>query len=195
MTDSTVRPASFFTSAAAWRDWLQEHHGAESELWVGFSKRHTAQPSMTWAESVDEALCFGWIDGLRQRIDDDRYRIRFTPRRPGGIWSVVNQRRIAELIEAGLVAPAGLAAWERRRADRQGVYAYENAALELSPHYEAMLRADPAAAAFFDSRRAGYRTIAIRWVMTAKREDTRDRRMAQLVQDSAAGRLIPSQRW
>jgi uncharacterized protein YdeI (YjbR/CyaY-like superfamily) len=195
MTDSTVRPASFFTSAAAWRDWLQEHHGAESELWVGFSKRHTAQPSMTWAESVDEALCFGWIDGVRQRIDDDRYRIRFTPRRPGGIWSVVNQRRIAELIEAGLVAPAGLAAWERRRADRQGVYAYENAALELSPHYEAMLRADPAAAAFFDSRPAGYRTIAIRWVMTAKREDTRDRRMAQLVQDSAAGRLIPSQRW
>jgi uncharacterized protein YdeI (YjbR/CyaY-like superfamily) len=195
MTDSTVRPASFFTSAAAWRDWLQEHHGAESELWVGFSKRHTAQPSMTWAESVDEALCFGWIDGVRQRIDDDRYRIRFTPRRPGGIWSVVNQRRIAELIEAGLVAPAGLAAWERRRADRQGVYAYENAALELSPRYEAMLRADPAAAAFFESRAAGYRTIAIRWVMTAKREDTRDRRMAQLVQDSAAGRLIPSQRW
>jgi uncharacterized protein YdeI (YjbR/CyaY-like superfamily) len=195
MTDSTVRPASFFTSAAAWRDWLREHHGAESELWVGFSKRHTAQPSMTWAESVDEALCFGWIDGVRQRIDDDRYRIRFTPRRPGGIWSVVNQRRIAELIEAGRVAPAGLAAWERRRADRQGVYAYENAALELSPHYEAMLRADPAAAAFFDSRPAGYRTIATRWVMTAKREDTRDRRMAQLVQDSAAGRLIPSQRW
>jgi uncharacterized protein YdeI (YjbR/CyaY-like superfamily) len=191
MTDSTVRPASFFTSAAAWRDWLQEHHGAESELWVGFSKRHTAQPSMTWAESVDEALCFGWIDGVRRSLGADAYTIRFTPRKPTSIWSAINVAKVAELARRGKMRAAGTRAFAARTAAKTGVYSFERkeeAALTASQ--TKVLRANRRAAAFFDAQPPWYRRTAVHWVISAKREETRQRRLAQLVADCAASKTI-----
>ena len=184
------RPATFFAAPQPWRAWLEAHHATAGELWVGFHKRHTREPSLTWPQSVDEALCFGWIDGLRQRIDDDRYRIRFTPRRPTSIWSAVNLARIEELIAAGLVAEAGLAAYRGRTVREEQVYSYERPPADLPPDYAALLAADPAAQAWWDSRPPSYRRPATNWVLSAKRQETRDRRMAQLVADCAAGRPI-----
>jgi len=184
------RPATFFAAPDLWRAWLADHHATALELWVGFHKRHTSQPSMRWRESVDQALCFGWIDGVRQRIDDDRYRIRFTPRKPTSIWSAVNLARIEELIAAGLVGEAGLTAYRQRVVREEPVYSYEREPEELPEAYAAQLAAVPAAQAWWDSRPPSYRRPATRWVLSAKREETRDRRMAQLVADCAAGRPI-----
>jgi uncharacterized protein YdeI (YjbR/CyaY-like superfamily) len=144
---------------------------------------------MTWSESVDEALCFGWIDGVRRGRDDESYTIRFTPRKPKSNWSKVNVEKVAKLKEAGLMRPAGLAAFERRSDDRTGVYSFENET-ELAPEYDAQLRANKAASDYFDSRPPWYRRTAIHLVMSAKREETRERRLTQLIEDSAAGRDI-----
>jgi uncharacterized protein YdeI (YjbR/CyaY-like superfamily) len=146
---------------------------------------------MTWPESVDEALCFGWIDGVRKRIDAERYTIRFTPRRPGSIWSAVNVGRVAALTEEGRMRPAGLAAFAARREDRSGIYSYEQREQAVLPAaYEKRLRAERRAWKWFEAQPKGYRRDAIRWVMTAKREETRERRLATLIEASAAGRRI-----
>jgi uncharacterized protein YdeI (YjbR/CyaY-like superfamily) len=142
---------------------------------------------MSWSESVDQALCFGWIDGKVNTIDADRYMQRFTPRKPGSNWSKVNVAKVRKLKEAGLMRPAGLAAFERRSKDRTGVYSYEDAAKGLPPEYEERLRANTAAAEYFDSRPPSYRRTATYLVMSAKREETRLRRLEQLIEDSAAG--------
>ncbi len=181
----------FFASADEWRAWLERNHGSASEVLVGYWKKGTGRPSMTWPESVDEALCFGWIDGVRRGIDDERYSIRFTPRKARSTWSQVNVRRARELIDAGLMQPAGLAAFEARDEKRSGIYSYEQRkAAKLPRAMEQEFRANEKAWSFFGSRPPGYRRTAIWWVISAKREDTRKRRLATLIADSAAGRTL-----
>ena len=156
-------------------------------MYVGFHKQHTGKRAMSWSEAVDQALCFGWIDGRANRIDDDRYMQRFTPRRPGSNWSKINVEKVAKLKAAGLMRPAGIAAFEQRDPSKVGVYSFENDA-QLAPEYEQELRANEAAAQYFDSRPPWYRRTAIHLVMSAKREETRLRRLRRLIEDSAAGR-------
>jgi uncharacterized protein YdeI (YjbR/CyaY-like superfamily) len=183
---------TFFATPDAFRAWLEEHHDTEAELSVGFWKRGSGRPSITWPEAVDQALCFGWIDGVRRRRDDDSYTIRFTPRRRRSTWSAVNVARVAELEAAGLMHPAGLEAFARRSDDRTAIYAYEQRrAAELGEDYEAELRADRDAWGFFQAQPPWYRRAAAQWVTSAKREETRRRRLAQLVADSAQGRTVP----
>jgi len=177
----------FFGSAQEFYDWLEEHHESDDEVYVGFHKQHTGRRAMTWSEAVDQALCFGWIDGRVNRIDDDTYMQRFTPRRPGSNWSKVNVEKMAKLTEAGLMRPAGLAAFEKRIDAKTGIYSFERGDAELPPEYEDQLRANPAAAEYFDSRPAWYRRAAIHLILSAKREETRVRRLAQLIDDSANG--------
>jgi uncharacterized protein YdeI (YjbR/CyaY-like superfamily) len=177
----------FFASPEEFYAWLEEHHETEGEVYVGYYKKHTGRPSLTWSQAVDQALCFGWIDGRLNRIDEERHMQRFTPRRPGSNWSKVNVAKVEKLTEAGLMRPAGLAAFERRRDDRTGVYSFERENAALPQEYDERLRADAAAAAYFDAKPPWYRRAAVHWVMSAKREETRERRLGQLIEDSANG--------
>jgi uncharacterized protein YdeI (YjbR/CyaY-like superfamily) len=182
---------TFFATPDEFRRWLERHHQTESELLVGFYKKGSGRPSMTWPESVDEALCFGWIDGVRRSIDDESYSIRFTPRKRGSIWSAVNLRKIQELIQSGRMRPAGLRAYEERDPEKAGLYSFEQrGAVQLSPEAETRFKANPAAWSFFQSQPPGYRKTATFWVISAKREETRMRRLQTLIEDSAAGRRI-----
>lgn len=189
------RPAVFFDDAEDFRAWLEVHHESATELWMGLHKKHVEARGLEWAEAVREALCFGWIDSMVQRIDEDTVRQRWTPRKPGSTWSTVNIRAVAELTAAGRMRPAGLAAFERRREDRSGVYSYENGDLVLPAAYEARLRADERAAAFWDAATPSYRKVATSWVLSARQEVTRERRMAALVEDCHHLRLIKIQRY
>jgi uncharacterized protein YdeI (YjbR/CyaY-like superfamily) len=178
--------ALYFDSPRAFYDWLEKNHKTADEVYVGYWKRHTRKPSLTWSEAVDQALCFGWIDGKVNRIDEERHVQRFTPRRAGSNWSKINVEKVERLREAGLMRPAGIEAFEKRDKDRVGVYSFESDQ-ELAPEYEARLRANRKAAEYFDSRPPWYRRTAIHLVMSAKREETRLRRLEQLIADSAAG--------
>jgi uncharacterized protein YdeI (YjbR/CyaY-like superfamily) len=180
----------FFPTPADWRAWLEANHETETEVLVGFYKKGSGKPSITWPESVDQALCFGWIDGVRRSLGEEAYTIRFTPRKATSNWSAINVKRHGELREAGLVAPAGIAAFERRREDRTAIYSYEQDEAKLSTDYERRLRANAAAWDYFSSRPPWYRRTAIHWVTRAKKEETRERRLNQLIEDSAAGRTI-----
>jgi uncharacterized protein YdeI (YjbR/CyaY-like superfamily) len=181
----------FFATSDEFRAWLEQHHASEREVFVGFHKKGSGKPSMTWVEAVREALCFGWIDGVRRSLDDERYVNRFTPRRPGSNWSAINVRHVEELIAEGRMTPAGLAAFEARSAKRTGVYSYEQRhEAKLDAAQERRFRSNPAAWEFFQSQPPGYRQTAIYWVMSAKREETRERRLATLIDDSAHGRRI-----
>jgi uncharacterized protein YdeI (YjbR/CyaY-like superfamily) len=182
---------TFFATPDAFRAWLQEHHETESELLVGFHKKGSGRPSITWPESVDQALCFGWIDGVRRRIDDDSYSIRFTPRKPSSTWSAVNVRRMKELVEHGFAAPAGRAAFERRADDKTAIYSYEQRkAAQLEPEQERRFRDNERAWSWFEAQAPSYRRTAIHWVTSAKRPETRERRLTQLIEDSEAGQRI-----
>jgi uncharacterized protein YdeI (YjbR/CyaY-like superfamily) len=181
--------ATYFASADELRAWLAEHHASEDELLVGFWRVGSGRPSTTWAEAVDQALCYGWIDGVRRRVDDRRYTIRFTPRRRGSTWSNVNVANVERLLAAGLMAPAGIAAWEARDPAKTGIYSAESP-IPLSAEYEAALRERPGAWEFWERQAPSYRRMASHWVMSAKQEQTRQRRLARLVDDSAAGRRI-----
>lgn len=185
-----MEDARYFESPAAFRAWLEAHHAEATELWVGFYKKGTGRPSMTWPESVDQALCFGWIDGIRRRVDEHRYAIRFTPRKPRSTWSTVNVARVAELTAQGLMTPAGRRAFEARDAANSGVYSFEQTPQPLPPEYEQQFRANGPAWAFFEAQPPGYRRTAIHWVTSAKREETRLKRLAALIDDSAHGRRI-----
>lgn len=180
----------FFASPAEWRAWLEENHAHEDEALVGFHKKASGLPSMTWSESVDEALCFGWIDGVRRAIDETSYSIRFTPRRQRSTWSAINLKKAEELIEQGMMHPAGLAAFEKRSEERSKIYSYERASATLGNDYEREFRANEKAWAFWESQPPGYRKTATWWVISAKQEATRRRRLANLIQDSAGGRRI-----
>jgi uncharacterized protein YdeI (YjbR/CyaY-like superfamily) len=181
---------TFFATPAAFRAWLERNHDKEPELLVGFYKRGSGKPSITWPESVDQALSFGWIDGVRKRIDDESYTIRFTPRRKGSIWSAINIKRVAELTKQGLMHAAGVAAFEQRSDKKSAVYAYENAPRELDPAYEKKFRANKKAWKYFNEQAPSYRRLAFYWVMSAKKEETRERRLLQLIDDSAKQRKL-----
>jgi uncharacterized protein YdeI (YjbR/CyaY-like superfamily) len=187
--------AVVFDDGDEFRAWLLENHARVDGLWVALAKKHVPEPKLDWPRAVREALCFGWIDSHLRRLDADYTLQRFTPRRPGSTWSTINVAAVEELIAAGLMHPSGLAAYESRRPDRTGIYSFESPPSDLPPQYEALLQADPRAAAFWAAATAGYRRVATHWVVSAKQEATRERRMAQLIEDSAAGRLIPSQRY
>jgi uncharacterized protein YdeI (YjbR/CyaY-like superfamily) len=178
----------FFANPAEFRAWLEAHHEDARELWVGFYKKDSGRPSITWPESVDEALCVGWIDGIRKTIDATSYKIRFTPRKSTSTWSAVNIARVAELTREKRMRPAGLAAFEQRKEAKSAIYAYEqrqNAAFD--PAEEQQFRANAKAWRFFETQPPGYRTTATWWVISAKRPETRQKRLATLIADSAAG--------
>jgi uncharacterized protein YdeI (YjbR/CyaY-like superfamily) len=180
--------AHFFATPDDFRSWLEEHHATATELVVGFHKKHTGRPSMTWTASVREALCFGWIDGIRRSLGDESYTIRFTPRRPASIWSSANVRHAEELIRAGRMTPAGLTAYEARKPERTAVYSFEQRhSARLDREQEKQFRANPPAWQFFQAQPPSYRRTAIYWVISAKRDETRARRLAKLIEDSAAG--------
>jgi uncharacterized protein YdeI (YjbR/CyaY-like superfamily) len=182
----------FFPTPADFRDWLDKNHQTETELWVGFYKKASKKQSITWPESVDQALCYGWIDGLRKSIDKESYKIRFTPRRPTSIWSDVNIGRIEFLTKEGLMKPAGIAAWEKRKDAKSGVYSYEQKGkIALAPEYEAQIRNNPKAWTFFQNLAPSYKKSTIRWIMSAKREETRQKRVEITIESSAEGLKIP----
>jgi uncharacterized protein YdeI (YjbR/CyaY-like superfamily) len=189
------RPALFFADAAEFRAWLEANHETAPELWMGLNKKHVVNHGLTWAEAVPEALCFGWIDSIAQRIDDDARRQRWSPRKPGSIWSDVNLAHVERLIAEGRMHPAGMAAYERRRADRTGVYSHENGTQQLPPEAAARLEADAAASAFWLAATATYRRVVTHWLLGAKQEATRERRLTQLIDDSASGRMVSFQRY
>ena len=178
---------TFFSDAAAFRAWLESNAATAEELSVGFRKKATGEPSITWEEARDEALCFGWIDGVRHRIDDESYRIRFTPRRKGSIWSTVNVARFAALAAEGKMMPEGVRAYEENR-HRTGVYAYERETAALTPAENALFGKNKPAWADWEARPPGYRKLCLHWITSAKRPEARARRLATLIEDSAAGR-------
>lgn len=181
----------YFPTPDAFRKWLEENHDKATELWVGYFKKGTGEPTMTWPESVDEALCFGWIDGLRKSVDERRYKIRFSPRRPNSIWSAVNIRKMEALIEAGRMRPPGMAAYERRKAHKSEVYAYEQEKPTLSEPFEKQLRADAKAWAFFQTLSPYIQKASVWYVMRAKRETTRQKRLQILIDSCREGLKIP----
>jgi uncharacterized protein YdeI (YjbR/CyaY-like superfamily) len=183
--------ATFFASPAEWRAWLEAHHADTAELLVGFHKKGSGLPSITWPEAVDQALCFGWIDGVRRSLDETSYAIRFTPRRPRSIWSAVNINRAQELRQQGLMHPTGIAAFERRGAERSGVYSFEQPdGIALSDALEGEFRRHPEAWEFFQTQTPSYRKAAIWWIVSAKRDATRRKRLETLITDSAQGRTV-----
>ncbi len=181
---------TFFKTPAEFRKWLAKYESTAQELWVGFHKKDSGKPSITWPESVDEALCAGWIDGIRKNLDETSYIIRFTRRKTGSIWSAVNIKRAQELIALGKMKPSGLQAFENRREDRSLRDSFEQQGSQLAGEYEEKLRSNPAAWTFFKSRPPGYQKLALWWVMSAKKEETRLRRLDQLIAHSASNQVI-----
>jgi uncharacterized protein YdeI (YjbR/CyaY-like superfamily) len=183
--------AEFFRTPEDWRAWLTANAADTAELWVGFFKRGAAESGITWPQAVDQALCFGWIDGRRQSIDATRYRIRFTPRTAKSTWSTVNVARVQELTAGGLMQPAGLEAFARRRADRSGSYSHEQAGEPvLDAGQLACLEQHPEARAFLERQPPSYRKAVLWWVVNAKRPETRARRLEKLIANSAEGRRL-----
>src|SRR5689334_15962801 len=179
------RDAIFFASAEEFRRWLMKHHETTPELWVGFYKKHTKRPTLTWPESVDEALCFGWIDGVRKSVDAESYKIRFSPRKPSSIWSAVNMRNMDRLIKEERVAPAGIKAYEARKDNRSGIYSYEQRAAELVEPYASQFKRNKVAWKFFQAQPPGYRKIMNWYVVSAKQEQTRRARLEKVIEASA----------
>jgi uncharacterized protein YdeI (YjbR/CyaY-like superfamily) len=181
----------FFATLPGWRAWLEQNHASEQELWVGFYKRDSGRPSISWPESVDGALCFGWIDGVRKSIDAFSYKIRFTPRKPRSIWSAINMKRATELKSMGLMHAAGLAAFERRDEKRSAIYAYEQRkTAKLPPEHEKQFRANKTAWRFFTSQPPWYQRTSTYWVISAKKEETKLKRLAKLIKDSGNQKSI-----
>lgn len=179
-----------FASAAQFHRWLERNHARERELLVGFYNKASGRGGLTYPEALDEALCYGWIDGIRKRVDADSYSIRFTPRKPDSIWSTVNIRHVERLKQAGRMQPAGAAAFAARDPKKSGVYSFENRPQQLTAPLEKIFRANKEAWRFFAEQPPGYRRTAIWFVMSAKQDPTRLRRLERLIADSAAGRRI-----
>jgi uncharacterized protein YdeI (YjbR/CyaY-like superfamily) len=182
---------TFFETATQFRDWLEANHSSATELVVGFRKVGTGQQSINWPNSVDEALCFGWIDGVRKRIDEDSYQIRFTPRKPGSIWSHVNVAKVQSLLAAGRMRPAGIRAFEARSEDKTGVYAFERQApAELTAVELKLFKKQKVAWSYFEQCPPSYRKVMLHWVDGAKQAATRERRLTQLIAACAEQRRI-----
>jgi uncharacterized protein YdeI (YjbR/CyaY-like superfamily) len=177
----------FFKTASAFRGWLAANHAKAKELWVGFYKKNSGKPSITWPESVDEALCFGWIDGVRKRLDDESYVIRFSPRKPNSVWSAVNMRNAERLIKEKRMTPAGLQAYAARKEYRSGIYSYEQRSPELVEPYSGIFKRNKTAWKFFQAQPPSYRKIMNWFIVSAKREETRNLRLAKLIDASAKG--------
>jgi uncharacterized protein YdeI (YjbR/CyaY-like superfamily) len=180
----------YFKSANDFRRWLEKNHATAQELWVGYYKKSSPQPSITWPESVDEALCFGWIDGIRKSVDHVRYTIRFTPRRRESIWSAVNIQRAREVTDKGLMKPPGVAAFEARKENRSGIYSYEQRTAKLEGPYEKRLKQNKAAWDFFYAQPPSYRKAIGWWIVSAKRETTRLKRLEKLIRESKRGERL-----
>ena len=178
-----------FPTPKSFRTWLQRHHADASELLVGFHKIGTGKPSITWSEAVDQALCFGWIDGVRRRVDDSSYSIRFTPRRPGSSWSAINIRKVAELESGGLMTPAGRKAFERRLERKSRIYSYEQSETpSLDAVLQRRLKANRKAWAFFQAQTPATRRRVLRYVVTAQKEETRLKRLLRVIEAFAEGK-------
>jgi uncharacterized protein YdeI (YjbR/CyaY-like superfamily) len=180
----------YFKAAADFRVWLEANHASATELWLGFYKKDSGKGGITYAEALDEALCFGWIDGIRKRVDELSFTQRFTPRKSQSNWSLINIGHVARLKKAGRMKPPGLKAFAARTDAKSGVYSFENKPRELSPALERQFKLDQAAWEFFQQQPPGYRRLASFYVMSAKREETRQRRLAQLMSDSKQGRRL-----
>ncbi|RYU91183.1 bacteriocin-protection protein [Mucilaginibacter terrigena] len=180
----------FFKTPADFRTWLQAHAHQETELLVGFYKTGSGKPSITWPQSVDEALCFGWIDGVRRSIGTESYSIRFTPRKASSIWSAVNIKKVADLTAKGLMQPAGLAAYAKRQESRSAIYSFENEAIELKSGYEKQFKANKKAWEFFMAQAPWYKKQLIYRIMTAKQEKTQLSRLATLIAASEKGERV-----
>jgi len=189
MTVSELSP-KFFKTPPAFRKWLEAHQATSKELWVGFYKKGSGKPSIDWPQSVDEALCFGWIDGIRKSIDEESYQIRFTPRKPRSVWSAVNIRNVERLVKEKRMRPAGLKAFEVRKEYRSGIYSYEQRSAELVEPYLGKLKRNQAAWKFFQAQPAGYRKQMNWYVVSAKQEETRIKRLEILINASAKGRRL-----
>ena len=193
-----MRPI-YFNSPEEFRAWLEQHHETATEVYVGYWKKSSGKAGLTWAQAVEEALCFGWIDGVVKSVDEQRHMQRFTPRKPSSTWSAINIAKVEQLRAQGRMRPAGEAAFARRREDRSAIYAYEQRSDPvLEPDEQAQFEANAAAWGYFSARPPSYRKPALWWIVSAKRPETRARRLATLIEDSAAGRplkqLAPRQR-
>ena len=186
----TPTNVTYFRTTAEMRKWLRANHKKAAELWVGYYKKDTGKPSVTWPESVDEALCVGWIDGIRKRLGPESYTIRFSPRRNGSIWSAVNIARVKVLTGEKRMQPAGLAAYAARRENRSGIYSYEQRRDALEEPYAGVLRKNKAASAFFDAQPPSYRKMMGWFVVSAKREETRMERLKRLIDACAKGQRL-----
>ncbi len=183
-TGSSILKIQYFKSASEFRCWLEVNDARLSEVWVGFYKKDSGKGGLTYAEAVDEALCFGWIDGLKKRVDELSYTHRFTPRKPKSNWSRINIQHAERLKKAGRMTPAGLEAYAAREPERSGVYSFENAPRKLAAADEKQFKADKTAWEFFQQQPPGYQRLAIWWVVSAKKPETRARRLGQLIADS-----------
>jgi uncharacterized protein YdeI (YjbR/CyaY-like superfamily) len=190
MTEKTA--PLFFPTQASFRKWLEKNHDKADELLVGFYKVNSGKQSITWSESVDEAICFGWIDGVRKSIDAESYSIRFTPRKPGSIWSAINIQKVENLSKQGLMHPAGMAAFEKRKEHKSGIYSYEKEPAILSKDFLKKFQSNKNAWKFFQTMAPSYQRTAIHWVMNAKQESTKLKRLDELINDSEAKRKIKS---
>lgn len=180
----------FFQTPADFRSWLEKNHATATELCVGFYKTGSGKPSIKWSESVDQALCFGWIDGVRKRIDEISYQIRFTPRRRGSIWSAINIKRAEELVRQKQMRPGGLKAFAARIENKSGIYSYEQRSTELSEPYAKVLKKNKAAWTFFGKQPPSYRKMIGWWIVSAKKEETRMARLGKLISESARGKRL-----
>jgi uncharacterized protein YdeI (YjbR/CyaY-like superfamily) len=180
----------FFPTQKHLRKWFEKNHKKEKELLVGYFKVSSGKPSVTWSQSVDEALCFGWIDGIRRSVDEESYCIRFTPRNPKSNWSAINIRKVEELTKLGLMKPEGLKVFGFRKEEKSKIYAYENPGVLLDKSFEKLFKANKKAWKFFQTTTPTYRKVTSRWVMSAKQESTKLKRLNELINDCAAGKKI-----
>jgi uncharacterized protein YdeI (YjbR/CyaY-like superfamily) len=180
----------FFPTPKDLRKWFEKNHKKEKELFIGYYKVSSGKPSITWSQSVDEAICFGWIDGIRRSVDDESYCIRFTPRNPKSNWSAINIKKVEELTELGLMKPEGLNTLSFRKEEKSKIYSYENAAVELNRSYEKKFKTNKQAWKYFQSSPPSYQKTTTRWVMSAKQEETRLKRLEELIRDCALGKKI-----
>ena len=179
-----------FSTISEFREWLEQNHVSERELQVGFYKKNSGRFNFSWSEAVDAAICYGWIDGVRHKVDEISYTVRFTPRKPTSVWSAVNIKKVEELSKLGLMRPAGIAAFEKRDEQKSAVYAYEQKNAALGEDYETRFRANAKAWEFFEAQAAYYRRTAVWWVISAKQEETRLKRLGKLISKSEAGEKV-----
>jgi uncharacterized protein YdeI (YjbR/CyaY-like superfamily) len=182
---------TFFRSASDFRRWLERHHDSDDELWVGYYKKDSGRPSITWHESVEEAICYGWIDGIRKSVDDISYKIRFTPRRSGSVWSKINIRLARMSIKEGRMQPPGLKAFQAHRENKSGIYSYDQRRAQLEEPYNRMLKKNRAAWDYFQAKPPSYRKAICWWIISAKKEETRLRRLEKLIKYSERGQTLP----